>query len=276
MSVVPILSKMPSRIRPTISVVTIVRNGFDYIENTIKSVLSQNYDLIEYVVIDGASTDGTVDIIRAYQEKICKWISEKDEGIADAFNKGYALSSGEYVLFLNSDDFLASDDVVTKIVSEIIAENYPLLIYGDCDVLDRKSGRVLYRASVDITSKGLRRGQMLPQPSLFAHRSYFEKYGMFDISFKIAMDYEWLLRGGMRERLIHVPQLITGVRNGGVSTVNQRRVVEEIVRALKKNACFDSMLSEWELRSYFFARRNTKRILNFFGLHKVLELFRTN
>jgi glycosyltransferase len=259
---------------PKISIITIVRNGCEFIEQTIKSVLSQRYDNIEYIVIDGGSTDGTVDIIKSYESKIAKWISEKDEGIADAFNKGLSFVTGDYVLFLNSDDSLANPDVVEIMAHKIIENNFPTLIYGDCDVLDRSSGRAIYRARIKFSPQGLKHAQMLPHPSLFTHRTYFEKYGLFDTRFKIAMDYELLLRGGLKERVVHVPLLVTCVRDSGMSTLNHKHVVDEIILALKKNKYISSKLAEFKMRRYFFMRSFAKSILDNIGLYKAFFYLR--
>jgi glycosyltransferase len=112
------------------------------------------------------------------------------------------------------------------VAGKIVENKFPSLIYGDCDVLDRSSDKILYRATIEFSSDGLSRGQMPPHPSLFANSSYFEKYGSFDARFKIAMDYEWLLRGGLEEPIVHIPVLVTNVRNGGISTLDQGRVEE--------------------------------------------------
>lgn len=259
---------------PKISVITIVRNGQQFIEQTITSVLEQSYKNIEYIVIDGDSNDGTVEIIKSYESRITKWVSEQDEGIADAFNKGLSHASGDYVLFLNSDDALANSEVLAVVAQEIIENNFPILIYGDCDVLDRDSDRVLYRASIQLSHKGLTRGQMLPQPSLFSHRSYFERYGVFDNDFKIAMDYEWLLRGGLKEKIVHMPMLVTCIRDGGISTLDQARVVDEIISALKKNNYISSKLVEFKMRGYYFCRAIAKSILYRMSLYKAFSLLR--
>lgn len=259
-----------------ISVVTVVRNGVEFIEQTICSVLEQTYSNLEYIVIDCLSSDGTVDVIRSYESKIAYWISEKDNGIADAFNKGLAVSTGQYVLLLNADDKLANSNVVKDVVKKIHDFDFPILLYGDCNVLDRRSGEVLYRASIDAPHKKLLRGTMIPQPSLFTHRSYFEKYGVFDPDFRIAMDYEWLLRGGITERIVHVPLLVTNVRDGGISTLDKKRVVDEIISALKKNRYISSKWAELELRGYFLVRSFTKYILDSIGLYRVFSHFRNN
>lgn len=262
-----------------ISIVTIVRNGQQFIEQAIKSVLDQTYGNVEYVVIDGGSVDGTVDIIKSYESRIAKWVSEEDDGIADAFNKGLSRITGDYVLFLNSDDALANPEVLTIVANEIAENKYPVLIYGDCDVLDRSSDRLLYRASIQLSRKGLKRGQMLPQPSLFTHRTYFEKYGIFDRNFKFAMDYEWLLRGGLSEEIVHIPLLVTCVRDGGISTLDQASVVDEIVWALRKNKIITSNLTEFNLRGYYAGRAFAKYILGkamLYGAFNSLRMWYAN
>ena len=257
-----------------ISVITVVRNGMPFVAQTIDSVVNQNYRELEYIVIDGGSTDGTVEVIKSHESKVTKWISEKDDGIADAFNKGLSLATGDYLLYLNSDDALANADVIGEIAEQIVENDYPSLIYGDCDVLDRDSSRPLYRASIQFSKAGMLRGQMLPHPSMFANRHYFEKYGDFDRQFRIAMDYEWLLRGGQQERIVHVPLLVTNVRNGGISTRDQSRVVNEIILALKKNGYLTSQWAELRVRGYFSVRSFLKAMLKAMGLYQIFAHFR--
>lgn len=258
-----------------ISVLTIVRNGMPFVEQTINSVIGQTYQNLEYIVIDGGSTDGTVDVIRSHESGITRWLSEKDEGIADAFNKGLSLATGDYLLYLSSDDALAGPDVLA-IMAEKVAENgSPPLIYGDCDVLDRTTGQVRYRTHIEFSPGGLGRGQMLPHPSMLAHRSYFDKYGAFDTRFAVAMDYEWLLRGGLKERIVHVPVLVTNVRDGGVSAQNRRIAVNEIIAALRKHGHLPHVWSEWKMRGYFLAREIAKAMLKVVGAYKVYSDIRS-
>lgn len=257
-----------------ISVITAVRNGMPFVEQTIQSVIGQTYQNLEYVVIDGGSTDGTVDIIRTHAAGIAKWVSEKDEGIADAFNKGLSHASGDYILFLNADDELSGPDVLNEMAKSIVESDFPSLIYGDCDVLERSTGEILYRASIEFSPERLRSGQMLPHPSLFASRSYFDKYGTFDTDFRVAMDYEWLLRGAEKVRVVHVPELVSNVRTGGVSTQDQRRAVNEIISALRKNRYIVSGWEEARMRGYFFLRALARAALTRLGLYKAFASFR--
>jgi glycosyltransferase involved in cell wall biosynthesis len=239
-----------------------------YFAETVDSVLSQAHDDYEYIVVDGGSTDGTIEIIQK-SKKISKWISEPDDGIADAFNKGLNFATGDYILFLNADDALANDEVINQVAEELSKNQYPDFLYGDCEVIDRASSNFLYRASIDITIKDFLRGHIFPHPSTFTKRSYFTNFGKFDTKFKIAMDYEFFLRGIKEVRFIHAPILITKVRNGGVSTVSQARVVDEIIAALKKNNYLSSPLAEPSLRCYFWIRRNTRILLSSLGIYEL-------
>lgn len=254
---------------PMLSVVTVVRNGMPFIDETIKSVIGQSYPALEYIVIDGGSTDGTVDVIKSYQAGITKWISEKDEGIADAFNKGLSFAKGDYILYLNSDDALANPNVLADMAEKIIWHKYPSLIYGDFDILKRNSGEFMYHGIVKLSHNGLMHGQVLPHPCLFTKRTYFDKYGGFDPRFKIAMDYEWLLRGGLIESIVHVPLLVSNIRDGGISTLDHGKVVDEIIFALKKNNLIRSIMGEYKMRGYFFIRSFTRNILSAIGLYKL-------
>jgi len=238
-----------------------------FVGETIKSVLGQSYPALEYIVIDGGSTDGTVDVIKLHQSAITKWVSEKDEGIADAFNKGLSFATGDYILFLNADDALAKPDVLEHIVEEIVKHDSPSLLYGDYDILERNSGEFMYHGIINLTHNGLVHGQVLPHPCLFTNRTYFDKYGGFDPRFRIAMDYEWLLRGGLIERIVHVPLLVSNIRDGGISTLDHDKVVDEIIFALKKNKFIRSAVGEYKMRGYFFIRAFARNILSAVGLY---------
>lgn len=250
-----------------VSIVTITRNAREFVPDTIRSVAEQTYPLIEYIVVDGASTDGTVDIIRANSHHISRWISEPDRGISDAFNKGLALSTGDYVLFLNSDDRLASSSVVARMVDAIENAGVPELIYGDCNLVDRQSGRHLYKATIEFSTGAFKRGRTLPHPSLFTSRAYFDRYGPFDTEFRIAMDYEFLLRGALESRVVHVPIVVTEVRSGGIST-RSPVVIPEIVRALRKNGIIRTAFGAFALHGYFRLRGALRGIRQLFSLSR--------
>jgi glycosyltransferase involved in cell wall biosynthesis len=239
---------------PRVSIVTVALNNRAYIGETVRSVLAQTYPSIEYVVVDGGSTDGTLDVIRAHESRLASWVSEPDGGIADAFNKGLARTSGDYILFLNSDDWLADREAVSRVMQAAVRSGHPEVIFGDCDVLDRDTGRLLRRLSMRWSPIAFRLGRMINHPALFTHRSYFQKYGTFDTSYRIAMDFELFLRGVFKSRVVHVPAVITNMRSGGVSMRYRSMVIEEIIRALKKNGVIRTSFGESCYRGYFALR----------------------
>lgn len=247
-----------------VSIVTVCFNAEAFIEQTIESVAQQSYDDIEFIIVDGGSVDNTINIIRRNENNISKWVSESDEGISDAFNKGFALSSGDYILYLNSDDKLHNSDSIKELVSYAVVNDLPEFIYGDCNVLNRDTDEVRYRASVEYQPKAFLKGKIIPHPSLLLHRSYFEKYGVFDIGFSIAMDYELFLRGILKERVFHAPCLVTDVRDGGVSTKYRSLTVEEIIKALVKNHHIQPGFEAFKLRFIYFIRGLIRRIVSVF------------
>lgn len=258
-----------------ISVITAVYNNSAFVEDTIKSIISQTYPNIEYIIIDGKSSDGTVDIVRNYEKQITRWTSERDNGIADAFNKGLKLCTGDYILFLNSDDMLADPSVIKTIVDEIKKNSHPCFIYGDFDIIERCSGTTLHRGSIYFSRKGMiERGEILPHPCLFASRKYFDKYGFFDTRYKIAMDYELFLRGIFDERVVHVPVLTTRIRSGGASTRNRELVVREIIAALEKNGFLRSPLARLRRYLYFTIRFYARKCLEYTFLYGLFTHFR--
>lgn len=237
-----------------VSVITATLNSRTYLEDTIQSVLAQNYPSLEYVIVDGGSADGTVDLIRAHENRLAAWVSEPDQGIADAFNKGLAKTSGDYVLFLNSDDRLARQDAIEIMMDAARHSGEPEIIYGDCTLIDRQSSRPIRRVSIPFVPVYFRLGRIIPHPALFMKRSYIEAYGNFDTSFQIAMDFELLLRGIFECRVVHVQKVVTVVRSGGLSTRHRRTVVEEIIRALRKNHVIRTRIGELTIRGYFGMR----------------------
>jgi glycosyltransferase involved in cell wall biosynthesis len=257
-----------------ISIVTIVRNGMPFVKETVESVLSQDYESLEYIVVDAVSTDGTVEFLLENKTRLSKLIIEKDDGIADAFNKGLNQVSGDYIMFLNADDSLASPCVISEMVKSIISFNKPMIIYGDCELLDRNTSKAIARTVINFNVSELINGLMIPHPSTLTSKKYFAKYGIFDTSFTIAMDYEWFLRGANKEKIIHIKKLITLVREGGVSTKNQVKVISEIVRALKKNSYIKTRLMVLIIYMKFISRFMVRVLLQFFGLYGLYKTYK--
>ena len=204
---------------PLISVITVSYNSVDYIEDCIKSVVSQNFDNYEYVLIDGKSTDGTAEIINRYNKSLAYWHSRPDRGLSHAFNLGVENSSGKWLLFLNSDDYLASSSVLSEM-------SYYLKNNSDADVVFGKIMFASREKNPKIMSGPLgkpfsRREFFLKDtilhPSAFTSRRYFKKAGLFNEDFAIAMDYEHYLRGGVSLKVVREPLVISHMRMGGIS-----------------------------------------------------------
>ena len=208
-----------------VSIITIAYNSAETIEDTIKSVVAQDYPDIEYVIIDGGSTDDTLKIVEQYKDKISKVISEPDKGIYDAMNKGVANASGELIGILNSDDIYADDKVISDIVSKIGDKDaiYADLVYVKRDATDEvtrywKSGAYKKGAFV--------KGWMPPHPTFFVRKNCYDQYGTYNVKLKSAADYECMLRMIHKHQisLAYLPRVITKMRVGGQSnvTVNNR------------------------------------------------------
>ena len=176
---------------PKISVITVVYNGKNTVEKTIQSVLGQGYDNIEYIIIDGGSTDGTLNIIRRYANKITKWISEKDNGIYDAMNKGVSHATGDIIAFLNSDDWYFPD-AISYVAEQFLKEDIDILFSG-VTRQDEDEKRTDRYPKIFSSEEGYERIAVF-HPSTFAQKKIFGKIGLFNISYKIAADYEWLIR----------------------------------------------------------------------------------
>jgi len=178
------------------------------------------------------------------------------------------------VLILNSDDYLAADDVLAKVAEQIELNDFPMLIYGNCDVVNRESGKLEFHADSDFLPSRLWRGEMPPHPSLFTHKCYFEKYGNFDLDYKMAMDFELLARGCERETVVHMPILTTNVRSGGLSTTNLGVARKEIAHALKKNGQLALPWAMIRFKCYFIIRSTTRALLEYSGLYALSSRLR--
>lgn len=181
-----------------LTIITINWNNAVGLEKTMGSVLGQACTDFEYVVVDGASTDGSVDVIKKYAEKFgdrLRWVSEKDKGIYNAMNKGIGMASGEYVQFLNSGDCLASPNVTERMLKVLKDRDFPTILYGNM-LKDMPDGRILRDkcfAGQDITFLGFYTGTLNHSPA-YIKRSQFDKYGLYDESLRIVSDWKWYLQ----------------------------------------------------------------------------------
>tara|TARA_Y200000002_G_scaffold381549_1_gene395881 strand:+ start:2051 stop:2836 length:786 start_codon:yes stop_codon:yes gene_type:complete len=180
--------------KPFISIITAVFNGEKYLEQTILSIINQTYTNIEYIIIDGGSTDGTLDIIKKYENRISYWVSEKDNGIGDAFNKGVKISQGDYINFQGHGDGLITCDVIEKIFKDIDPDE-DMLISTRIKRVDINGDEIFTsKYIINFDKRSLLFRMSLPHQGLFMHKNYFNKYGLFDVDNTFCMDYEHLLR----------------------------------------------------------------------------------
>lgn len=222
-----------------VSIITVCYNSSATLEQTILSVSKQNYEDIEYIVIDGKSVDGTVEIIKKYSQKIDIWISEKDQGLYDAINKGILLSSGQLIGILNSDDIFFSENTISDVVSFHKLNNIEASVGNVKQIIS--NGNVLRDyTSYNWNPEKLVFGFMPPHPSVFLNRELFDKFGYYHLSFKIAADYELITRFFLKNRITWkysgittTNMLVGGISSSGISSY--RLITKEIMSALTMN-----------------------------------------
>lgn len=202
-----------------VSIITVCYNSAATIEDTIKSVLSQTYQDVEYIIVDGASKDRTLEIIKKYEGKIAKIISEPDKGIYDAMNKGIHFATSEIIGIINSDDLYASPEVIKKVAGAFVQKDVDA-VYGDLIYVDRNDTAKVVRSwpAGEFKQTKIRGGWIPPHPSLFVKRTVYDRCGRFNPELKIAADYEFMLRCITKGiRFSYVPEVFVKMREGGFS-----------------------------------------------------------
>lgn len=214
--------------KPLISIITVVYNGEQYLEETIQSVINQTYDNIEYIIIDGGSTDGTLDIIRNYEDQIDYWVSEKDNGIYDAWNKGVVCSTGEWIGFLGADDFYLSEAIQTYVNHAQKDYDY---ISSRVEIIDENK-KFIKHMGHSWSWKIFRRYMNVAHVGSLHNRKLYAEHGLYDyVSYKIAGDYELLLRKRDKLRTAYFDSITAKMRNSGVSNCNTNVVFRETLNA---------------------------------------------
>lgn len=246
-----------------ISIITPCFNSASTIRDTIESVLSQNYQNVEYVVIDGGSKDETPKIVAEYGHKITKFVSEKDNGIYDAMNKGIKMATGDIVGILNSDDFYISEDILSSVASAFNNNPDVQAVYGDLLYVDADDANRIVRVwnSTSYTDGLFRTGWHLPHPTFFVKKNVYEKYGFFNDNFRIAADYELMLRLMVRHAIstLYIPKVFVKMRVGGASNASLFNIFKanlECLRAWKIN--------ELDVSWIVFLRKPFSKIKQFF------------
>ena len=234
-----------------ISIITATYNSAKTINDTIKSVLCQTNKDFEYIIVDGGSTDETIDIVKSYESEFSgrlKWVSEKDKGIYDAMNKGIKMASGDIIGILNSDDYYTSDDILQTIADAFKCQNVDA-IYGDIHFI--KDGVpdkcVRYYSSRLFSPFWLRFGFMPAHPSFYCKREVFDKSGLYRLDYKIGSDYEMMVRLFRKHKISsrYIPKDFVTMRTGGASNSNlQSRLtlIKEDVKACRDNGIYTNEL----------------------------------
>ncbi len=228
-----------------ISIITATYNSEATIASCMLSVLQQSYQNIEYVIIDGQSNDGTLDIVKNYQVEFpkvnFKIVSEPDKGIYDALNKGIALATGDVIGFVHSDDVLAHSQIIETIANQFKTQDLDG-IYGDLQYVNKTDVTKIFRhwKSCAFDSKLLKKGWMPAHPTLYLKKDIYNEFGGFNTKFDIAADYDFILRVFKNEHLkfFYLPEVIVKMRVGGESNRNLNRIVlkmKEDYRAIRGN-----------------------------------------
>ncbi|UFS71302.1 glycosyltransferase [Geomonas sp. RF6] len=243
--------------KPSISIITVVRNARETVEASVRSVLSQDYP-VQYIVIDGNSTDGTKEVLASFAEGIDTYVSEPDSGIYDAMNKGIRLAGGDIIGILNADDLYAGSGVLRKIAG-VFADPSVEACYTDLVYVDRERPErvVRYWKSRQYRSGLIEKGWMPAHPTFFARRGVYDRFGLFDLDYKIAADAELLMRL-LAKKEIHaryVPGVTVKMRMGGTTNRSIRNMVKQ------------------NLEIWGAARKNGLRLSPFFMVHKVWQKF---
>ena len=223
-----------------ISIITVCYNAEKTIKRTIESVHNQDYKNIEYIIVDGGSSDQTLSIINEYDHKINKIISEKDDGIYDAINKGIAIASGEIVGILNSDDIFYNTKIITKIANTFRANQNLDSVIGEINFINNNGKLHRHYTASKWNPRKFAWGMMPPHPSFYCKKLFFEKYGYYRTDFKIAADYELMMRFLLVNKLnyVYLPMVFVNMNLGGASTKDIKsklKINKEVLYACKLN-----------------------------------------
>ncbi len=233
-----------------ISIITVCYNSSSFIRSAIETVLSQSHSDIEYIVVDGGSNDGTLDIVNGYVDRIAHFVSESDKGIYDAMNKGIALATGDIIGILNSDDFYPHSDVIADVVAEFVKEEGADLVLGNVDFVypDNLIKSVRLYSSFKFSPWKMRFGFLPAHPGAFIKKSAYDKVGQYKLGYTIAADFDMFVRMLVVARLPYVKlnKTLVRMRVGGVSTSGIKSYAistKEILRSLKENNIYSNSLA---------------------------------
>ncbi|WP_108063737.1 glycosyltransferase family 2 protein [Poseidonibacter lekithochrous] len=217
--------------KPLISIVTVVFNGEKYLEETILSVINQSYNNIEYIIIDGGSSDKTLNIIKKYEDKIDYWLSESDNGIYDAMNKGITCATGDWIALLNADDYYCSNDTINDVQKKLQYKDtlYYFSMIQKYDKYDEKYSWNSYLWKLYYSA-------YIPHPTMFVSQKMYKEIGLYDLTFKIAADHDMILRIKKNKKNIKFNDILcTTMRQDGFSSQNMYNTFHDFMNVTIKN-----------------------------------------
>ena len=226
--------------RPTVSIITAVYNNADVISVALDSARGQDYPNIEHIIIDGGSTDGTLDVLDKYREQIAVMVSEPDNGIYDALNKGIERATGKYVAFLHSDDVFHSRSTISNLVAQAEAQNAEFCC-SDVIIVDQESDRIIRFYRSHFFKEWLFKiGWMPPHPGCLFQKALHDEFGLYSTKFKIAGDFDFMVRifFGRKIKWTYLDQVTMKMKRGGASNSgldSKRRIARELTQSLKDN-----------------------------------------
>lgn len=226
-----------------ISLVTVTYNSSKTLFDTLESVLSQSYLSIEYIIVDGLSQDRTIEIIKEYEPRFrgrIRWISEKDKGLYDAMNKGFRMATGDIIGIINSDDLLAEPTAIEKVVEAFKEHPNVDAVYADLYYVAQNDTSKIIRHWISGSQRSFKYGWHPAHPTFYVKREVYQKYGLFDLDFKFAADFELMLRLIEKEhiRLFYLLEPLVRMRLGGTTSKNFANILKgniECIKAFKKN-----------------------------------------
>lgn len=243
--------------QPLVSIITIVLNGADHIQRTVESVLQQSYEPIEYIVVDGGSADSTVSILRQYGDKIAYWVSEADDGLSDAFNKGILAAGGKYIGLINAGDWY-EPQTVKRVVETFLAAPETGVVCGALQFWDGLVSEYTCQSMPEL----LERDMTITHPTCFVRADLYEQFGMYENEYKFAMDYKLLLRLKLQGvRFVALQTVLANMQHSGISEIHWQQALQETHRA-RVELSADSFFAT---RGYYFFLETKRRIRIFLG-----------
>ena len=246
--------------KPKLTVITIVYNNVRHIERTLQSVINQTYTNLEYIVVDGLSTDGTLDVIHQHKDKIAILISEKDKGIYDAMNKGLALATGDYVIFMNSGDTFYAPDTVKQVFA---ATHDADIYYGETEMMDEAGnnlGRRRHQAPEQFTWKDFKYGMSISHQAVYIKRSLAQPY---NTKYQLSADIDWILQAAKKaKKIVNVNRYVAKYLVGGMSKKKHKQSLIERFDIMREHyglvpTLFNHAVIAFNLGWYWLLHRRT-------------------